>query len=454
MRRLLKCAGNDLMRGMREIVGIAHGVGNIADLARSCLSWNDTSEGETHKQRWICGYYATSPATSREKNGQGNAGAIALKWWATLRREAAAGESAKREALARMRNARSRLEILMEPETMRLIAKLWHAPQSVATAIAVIVHVTEHDSAPMGRIIGRTKRGDNDSALVRENRFRQVIACTGEDVMQRMRNIIAIRKGRGNVAQLAESCMRWDTPKWGEREKRRVDLRLLRRMAHRSDQRRTTGRRQLRMSKPTGQYLQLHILHVHGPQAANCDETGKPKTADVGMTPRLRISSQCLKRAVRTSDIFAKTLEGHLGTRTRRLGEEIEKCLLKKGTHPKDAQAIARGIAAAIGKPKKEDEPGSTQTEQLVFVAPAERAKAHAFAEAAGEKARHGQPYELAKASDILIGTSAMPRHRDVRDECSPSSPNTTGAQRCGQTTAGQRTAPKPNPTTTPHSTI
>ena len=163
------------------------------------------------------------------------------------------------------------------------------------------------------------------------------------------------------------------------------------------------------MSKPTGQYLQLHILHVHGPQAANCDDTGKPKTADVGMTPRLRISSQCLKRAVRTSAIFAKTLEGHLGTRTRRLGEEIEKSLLEQGTHPKDAHAIARGIAAAIGKPKKEDEPSSTQTEQLVFVAPAERAKAHAFAEAAGDKARHGQPYELAKASDILIGASGCP---------------------------------------------
>ena len=39
--------------------------------------------------------------------------------------------------------------------------------------------------------------------------------------------------------------------------------------------------------------------------------------------PRLRVSSQSLKRAWRTSDVFKDPLEGHLASRTRRLGKDV-----------------------------------------------------------------------------------------------------------------------------------
>lgn len=54
------------------------------------------------------------------------------------------------------------------------------------------------------------------------------------------------------------------------------------------------------------QYLQLHLLTSYPPANLNRDDLGRPKTAIIGGTTRLRISSQSLKRAWRTSDILVK----------------------------------------------------------------------------------------------------------------------------------------------------
>ena len=78
-------------------------------------------------------------------------------------------------------------------------------------------------------------------------------------------------------------------------------------------------------------FLQLHLLTFYPPANLNRDDTGKPKSAVMGGEPRLRVSSQALKRAWRTSAAFAAALEGHLAARTQRIGAEVEKHLLGKG---------------------------------------------------------------------------------------------------------------------------
>src|SRR5438067_11236080 len=100
------------------------------------------------------------------------------------------------------------------------------------------------------------------------------------------------------------------------------------------------------------QFLQLHLLTFYPPSNLNRDDTGRPKTATVGGVSRLRISSQSLKRAWRTSSVFAERLREHLGQRTQRLGEEIEKHLHDKGIAPERGLAIARDIAQHFGKLK------------------------------------------------------------------------------------------------------
>ena len=134
-------------------------------------------------------------------------------------------------------------------------------------------------------------------------------------------------------------------------------------------------------------FLQLHLLTVYPPANLNRDDTGRPKTATFGGHPRLRISSQSLKRAWRTSEVFESKLEGHLGKRTQRLGQAIEAHLLSHGATAEEARKIAREVADLFGKIKPEKDKNPTYLEQLAFVSPTEREAAIALAErrAAGE---------------------------------------------------------------------
>ena len=130
-------------------------------------------------------------------------------------------------------------------------------------------------------------------------------------------------------------------------------------------------------------FLQLHLLTFFPPANLNRDDTGRPKTAVVGGAPRLRLSSQALKRAWRTSDVFTRALDGHMGSRTQRLGEDVQSHLLARQVGPERARKVAREVAAVFGKLKDEKDPNPTRIEQLAFIAPEERAAALALAERA-----------------------------------------------------------------------
>jgi CRISPR system Cascade subunit CasC len=147
-------------------------------------------------------------------------------------------------------------------------------------------------------------------------------------------------------------------------------------------------------------FLQLHLLTFFPPANLNRDDTGRPKTAMVGGATRLRISSQALKRAWRTSDVFRRALQGHMGERTQRIGDVIRDHLLEHGTTPEQALKITREIVPAFGKLKPEKDANPTRTEQLAFVSAEEKAAAIALAErlAAGEKIKP-------EAKDILRHT-------------------------------------------------
>ena len=133
-------------------------------------------------------------------------------------------------------------------------------------------------------------------------------------------------------------------------------------------------------------FLQLHLLTFYPPANLNRDDTGRPKTAVIGGVTRLRLSSQSLKRAWRTSDDFRNALDGHRGERTQRIGEVIRDHLIAGGADAAKATDIARHIMPVFGKPKAEKD--STRTEQLAFISAEERTAALSMADraAAGEK--------------------------------------------------------------------
>ena len=138
-------------------------------------------------------------------------------------------------------------------------------------------------------------------------------------------------------------------------------------------------------------FVQLHFLTVYPPSNPNRDDQGRPKTAIYGGVPRLRLSSQSLKRAARLSEAMRTALEGHMGERTQRLGDEVRKHVLDNGADDKQADSIARAIADTFGKLDEagiKKNPAHVRIRQLAFVSPDERAAAFDWADRmlAGEK--------------------------------------------------------------------
>lgn len=132
--------------------------------------------------------------------------------------------------------------------------------------------------------------------------------------------------------------------------------------------------------------IEVHMLQNHAPSNLNRDDTGSPKEAVFGGHKRARISSQCLKRSIRRSEVFQSLFSaGTASIRTRslpmiirdRLREEAETC-----TDKADGEALAsladeaaqklRGIAKSEkkregGKKQKEDEMKKPVTAQTIF---------------------------------------------------------------------------------------
>lgn len=145
-------------------------------------------------------------------------------------------------------------------------------------------------------------------------------------------------------------------------------------------------------------FLQLHLLTAHAPANLNRDDTGRPKSAVFGGVTRLRISSQSLKRAWRTSAVFAEKLDDHLGSRTQRLGADLLAHLEEGGMDHEQALKTARSIAGLFGKLKGEKDDNPEFIEQLAFVSPEERATAFALA----DRALAGETIEP-KAENVLL---------------------------------------------------
>jgi CRISPR system Cascade subunit CasC len=147
-------------------------------------------------------------------------------------------------------------------------------------------------------------------------------------------------------------------------------------------------------------FLQLHLLVAYPPSNPNRDDLGRPKTAVVGGRMRQRMSSQAIKRAVRTSEAFSAALAGHKGERTQRLGETIYVHLTGNGIAEEKARTVARDVAAAFGKLEEKKEKGNAEPvtiRQLAFISPDERRAALELAEKTAAGAPLPKEKELAK---------------------------------------------------------
>lgn len=100
-------------------------------------------------------------------------------------------------------------------------------------------------------------------------------------------------------------------------------------------------------------FVELHLIQNFAPSNLNRDDTNTPKDCDFGGVRRARISSQCLKRAVRKEKIFTEITAVEPSTRTRWMNDLIKKALEKAGKDPEKAQAVADALAAQYCKMDK-----------------------------------------------------------------------------------------------------
>jgi CRISPR system Cascade subunit CasC len=89
-------------------------------------------------------------------------------------------------------------------------------------------------------------------------------------------------------------------------------------------------------------FVELHVLQNFAPSNLNRDDTGAPKDCEFGGYRRARISSQCLKRAIRRDAGFGDFLAARGGVRTRRLIMEIAERLSGERPAPeRDVKLVA-----------------------------------------------------------------------------------------------------------------
>ena len=130
--------------------------------------------------------------------------------------------------------------------------------------------------------------------------------------------------------------------------------------------------------------IELHVLQSFPVSCLNRDDVGAPKTAVFGGATRARISSQCLKRAIRE---VARELnkDAFGGSRTRKAATQLTDALVKQqGWKDEEARKTAEEVlhlflAKELPKVKKgkkaaeaEDQVEQEQTSTLLYLSPDE----------------------------------------------------------------------------------
>jgi CRISPR system Cascade subunit CasC len=118
-------------------------------------------------------------------------------------------------------------------------------------------------------------------------------------------------------------------------------------------------------------FIELHILQSFAPSNLNRDDTNNPKDCIFGGVRRARISSQCIKRAIRLHPLFETTTEVPTAERTRFLARALAQKLVEVGKSEEESINAATHFVGAIlgGMDSKNEE----RSKVLFFVSAEEK---------------------------------------------------------------------------------
>jgi CRISPR type I-E-associated protein CasB/Cse2 len=190
--------------------------------------------------------------------------------------------------------------------------------------------------ASMAALARRKKSGESI-----ERRFVGMLNCHRDELPVHLRQAVGLLRGNVRVhwARLLRDVRYWSHP--GRFCAAGLVPSLL--GAHRT---RPSGSREI--EKGGGMFVELHILQNYAPSNLNRDDTNAPKTCEFGGVRRARISSQCLKRAIRNH--FKQDLKiEDLATRTKRLAVELAKRIERLAPERTDRLAVVGAAIKALG---------------------------------------------------------------------------------------------------------
>ena len=106
-------------------------------------------------------------------------------------------------------------------------------------------------------------------------------------------------------------------------------------------------------------FINIHTLISHPSSMMNRDDSGLQKTAVFGGSVRSRISSQCLKRAIRQSDLYNECVN-EVSIRTNKFDELLALCVDRM---PETDSKLIEDVLLNLGsKVKKEKDKESGET--------------------------------------------------------------------------------------------
>lgn len=152
--------------------------------------------------------------------------------------------------------------------------------------------------------------------------------------------------------------------------------------------------------------IEFHILQSFAPSNLNRDDTGSPKDAIFGGVRRGRISSQCLKRAIRTHARSNGLVPDEAGSqRTKRVTDLIARALRNTHGIPHERGiAAAEKVLAGIGSQKKVKLKDG-KTDYLMFLGGGEVNAIAALIAERLEAIEGGKAKDLTEAAEVATRT-------------------------------------------------
>lgn len=156
--------------------------------------------------------------------------------------------------------------------------------------------------------------------------------------------------------------------------------------------------------------IELHIIQNFAPSNLNRDDTGSPKSCEFGGYRRARISSQAIKRAIRTEFKDRELLpEENRAVRTKRLVEKLATRFKEAGRDFDEAKKVVEAGLNLLGFKLARDE----KTQYLLYISPKEIDAIAAFCEERWDALASGDKTSKKDAKD--------PETKKLADELSKS---------------------------------